>query len=129
MTNDVSGPVAIASTERTQLFADWMLDSFNRAAFCLMASVGHRCGLFDVMQQMPPATSHEIASRAGLNERYVREWLGAMTASRVVDHLSDGPTDRYVLPAEHAALLTRAAGADNLASLTQVHPSARQRRG
>ena len=30
-----------------------MLESFNRAAFCLMASVGHRLGLFDVMQQMP----------------------------------------------------------------------------
>jgi hypothetical protein len=28
-------------------FTEWLLDSFNRAAFCLMASVGHRCGLFD----------------------------------------------------------------------------------
>jgi len=105
-----------------QPFADWLLDTFNRGAFCLMASIGHRCGLFDAMRDMPPATSAEIARRAGLNERYVREWLGAMTASRVVtiERAEDG--DRYRLPPEHAALLTRAAGADNLAVLAQYIP-------
>ena len=103
-------------------FADWMLDTFNRGGFCLMASIGHRCGLFDAMDGMPPATSEEIAARAGLNERYVREWLGAMTASRVVECSADADVDRYRLPPEHAALLTRAAGADNLASLTQYIP-------
>ena len=110
------------SIERVEPFATWMLESFNRAAFCLMASVGHRLGLFDVMQLMPPATSQEIAGRAGLNERYVREWLGAMTTSEVVECASDGQTDRYSLRAEHAAVLTRAAGADNLAALTQYIP-------
>ena len=109
-------------TGRVEPFTAWILESFNRAAFCLMGSVGHRLGLFDVMQQMPAATSHEIAGRAGLNERYVREWLGAMTTSQVVVCASDGQTDRYSLPAEHAAVLTRAAGADNLAALTQYIP-------
>ena len=104
---------------RAQPFAEWMLDAFNRAGFCLMASVGHRCGLFDAMRDLPPATSADIAARAGLNERYVREWLGAMTTSRVVECLADGTSDKYSLPAEHAALLTRAAAADNLAALTQ----------
>jgi ubiquinone/menaquinone biosynthesis C-methylase UbiE len=108
-----------ANLTPAQPFAEWMLDAFNRAGFCLMASVGHRCGLFDVMRDLPPATSSDIAARAGLNERYVREWLGAMTTSRVVECLSDGTSDRYSLPAAHAALLTRAAAADNLAALTQ----------
>ncbi|HTH02171.1 MAG TPA: methyltransferase domain-containing protein [Vicinamibacterales bacterium] len=108
---------SIASS--TDGFAKWMLDAFNRAGFCLMASIGHRAGLFDVMRDMPPATSAEIAARAGLNERYVREWLGAMTASQVVRVTGLEKPERYTLPAEHAALLTRAAGADNLAGLTQ----------
>jgi 2-polyprenyl-3-methyl-5-hydroxy-6-metoxy-1,4-benzoquinol methylase len=99
-----------------------MLESFNRAAFCLMASVGHRLGLFDVMRQMRPATSLEIAAAAGLDERYVREWLGAMTTSRVVECASDGQTETYALPVEHAAVLTRTAGAENLAVLTQYIP-------
>jgi ubiquinone/menaquinone biosynthesis C-methylase UbiE len=106
-------------SEKRESFTEWMLDAFNRAGFCLMASIGHRAGLFDVMREMPPATSTEIAARAGLNERYVREWLGAMTASRVVRVLGAEKPERYSLPAEHAALLTRAAGADNLAGLNQ----------
>jgi ubiquinone/menaquinone biosynthesis C-methylase UbiE len=108
-----------SSAPSAEGFAKWMLDAFNGAGFCLMASIGHRTGLFDVMREMPPATSAEIAATAGLNERYVREWLGAMTSSRVVRVVGAEKPERYSLPAEHAALLTRAAGADNLAGLTQ----------
>jgi 2-polyprenyl-3-methyl-5-hydroxy-6-metoxy-1,4-benzoquinol methylase len=82
-----------------------------------MASIGHRTGLFDAMSGLPPSTSAEIAKKAGLNERYVREWLGAMVTAGVVE--VDPTSTRYVLPAEHAACLTRAAAADNMAVLTQ----------
>jgi SAM-dependent methyltransferase len=94
-------------------FAERMLRTMNEAAVALMVSVGHRTGLFDVMAGMPAATSAAIAARAGLDERYVREWLAAMTTGRIVEH--DGATGRYALPAEHAAWLTRAAGMENLA--------------
>src|SRR5262245_7165584 len=82
-----------------------------------MTSIGHRTGLFDVMSTMPKATTGEIASRAGLNERYVREWMGAMVTARVVE--ADPETQRFSLPAEHAASLTRAAAADNMAPFAQ----------
>src|SRR6516162_8590107 len=94
-------------------FAERMLRTLNEAALALMVSVGHRTGLFDVMAGMPAATSAEIASKAELDERYVREWLAAMTTGRIVEH--DGATGSYWLPAEHAAWLTRAAGMQNLA--------------
>ena len=94
-------------------FAERMLRTMNEASVALMVSVGHRTGLFDVMAGMPAATSAEIAARAALDERYVREWLAAMTSGRIVEH--DGATGRYVLPAEHAAWLTRSAGMQNLA--------------
>jgi SAM-dependent methyltransferase len=96
------------------------LGALNDGAFCLMASIGHRTGLFDTMRDQPPLTSPEIASRAGLNERYVREWLGAMVTSGVVS--VDQESVRYHLPPEHAAYLTRAAGADNLAVFAQYVP-------
>jgi ubiquinone/menaquinone biosynthesis C-methylase UbiE len=79
----------------------------------LMVSVGHRTGLFDLMATMPAATSAEIASRAELDERYVREWLAAMTTGRIINH--DAAAESFSLPADHAAWLTRAAGPDNLA--------------
>jgi DNA-binding IclR family transcriptional regulator len=59
---------------------------------------------------MPAAGSEAIAARCGLNERYVREWLGAMVSSGVVDY--DPRDGTYALPPEHAAFLTRAEGQD-----------------
>jgi 2-polyprenyl-3-methyl-5-hydroxy-6-metoxy-1,4-benzoquinol methylase len=102
---------------KAEMFAGTLLTALNHGALCLMTSVGHRTGLFDVMSSLPPATSTEIAARAGLNERYVREWLAAMATGRVVD--LDPTTERYSLPPEHAAYLTRAAAADNMAVFAQ----------
>src|SRR5262249_51838265 len=62
----------------------------------------------------PPATSEQIALAAGLNERYVREWLGAMVTGGVVD--VDAERGTFALPAERAACLTRAAGPHNIAT-------------
>jgi ubiquinone/menaquinone biosynthesis C-methylase UbiE len=103
--------------QKADAFAGRLLTALNNGAFCLMASVGHRAGLFDVMRDQPPRTSHEIAEAAGLNERYVREWLGAMVTSAVVD--VDPETLRFSLPPEHAGFLTRAAGADNIGVFAQ----------
>jgi len=102
---------------KAEAFAGRFLTALNNGALCLMASVGHRTGLFDVMSTLPPATSEEIAARTDLNERYVREWLGAMVTAGVVE--VDPATTRFSLPAEHAAFLTRAAAADNLAVFAQ----------
>ena len=98
-------------------FAERMIHMMNDSMLALMVSVGHRTGLFDTMAVMPAATSAEIAARAGLNERYVREWLAAMTTGKIVDH--DGATGAFSLPADHAAWLTRAAGLGNLAIQAQ----------
>jgi ubiquinone/menaquinone biosynthesis C-methylase UbiE len=102
---------------KAEAFATTLMTALNHGALCLMISIGHRTGLFDAMRELPPETSKGIAARAGLHERYVREWLGAMVTGGVVDYAPD--SDRYSLPPEHAASLTRAAAADNLAVFTQ----------
>lgn len=103
---------------RAEAFAGQMVGVVNGAAIALMTSIGHQVALFDTMATLPPSTSEAIAEAAGLNERYVREWLGAMVTGRVVDY---NPTDgTYALPPEHAAFLTRAAGSNNLAGPTQL---------
>ncbi|HWQ24071.1 MAG TPA: methyltransferase domain-containing protein [Gaiellaceae bacterium] len=98
---------------RAEAFAGRMLDMLNSGALMVMTSVGHRTGLFDALAELDDATSHELAEAAELDERYVREWLGAMVTGRIVE--IDPETHRYSLPAEHAAWLTRAASPDNLA--------------
>jgi 2-polyprenyl-3-methyl-5-hydroxy-6-metoxy-1,4-benzoquinol methylase len=102
---------------KAEEFSDRLLTALNHGALCLMISVGHRTGLFDAMREMPPATSEEIARKTNLNERYVREWLGAMATGGVVE--VDPSGRRFHLPAEHAAFLTRLAGADNIGVFTQ----------
>ena len=102
---------------KAERFAARFSRALNDGALCLMASIGHRTGLLDAMRDQPPSTSLQIAGRAGLNERYVREWLGAMVTSGVVE--VDAESTLYRLPPEHAAYLTRAAGGDNFAVFTQ----------
>lgn len=97
-----------------------MLGALNDAALVLMTSLGHRTGLFDTMARLPATTSNEIAEAAGLQERYVREWLGAMVVSRVVEYDPEAAT--YSLPAEHAVALTRAAGPDNFGAVAAYVP-------
>ncbi|MGE5219194.1 MAG: class I SAM-dependent methyltransferase [Chloroflexota bacterium] len=98
-------------------FAERLLGTLNHGALCLMISVGHRTGLFDVMKDLAPTTPAELAAESGFNERYVREWLGAMTTGRIVE--TDARGERFYLPPEHAAFLTRAAGADNIGVFSQ----------
>jgi SAM-dependent methyltransferase len=72
--------------------------------------------LFEAMKK-GAATSAELADRAGLDERYVREWLGAMTTSGIA--AIDRATRRYSLPAAHAAFLGRDAANGNMAGMFQ----------
>jgi len=112
--------LACIDTRKADAFAERMLGILNGGSLALMTSLGHRTGLFDAMADGAPRTSAEIARRAALHERYVREWLGAMVAGGIVT--VDPETERYTLPAEHACFLTRAASPDNLAVAAQFIP-------
>lgn len=102
-------------------FGEKMLGILNSGMAANMISVGHRVGLFDAMAGLGgPATSSEIAAAAELDERYVREWLGAMTTAGIVEYESG--RGAHYLPAEHAAMTTRAAGPGNFASFAQFIP-------
>lgn len=111
-------------TRRADAFAGKLLDTLNSGALALMISLGHRSGLFDVMSKQGWVTSNELAAAAKLDERYVREWLGAMTVGGIVsaDDDANSPANsitKFFLPTEHAAFLTRAAQADNMAVFAQ----------
>lgn len=98
-------------------FLTKMTSIMNGGALALMCSIGHKTGLFDTMATLDHATPQEIADAAELQERYVREWLGAMTAGEIVEY--DAEASTYRLPPEHAGLLTRAAGPLNLTTFCQ----------
>ena len=102
-----------------EAFEDRLAGALNEAGMLLMISIGHRAGLFAALDGAPPLTSAELAERTGLQERYVREWLGALTAAGVIE--MDPRQGRYHLPPEHTARLTDNAEA-NLGVYAQFVP-------
>ncbi|MDP1794819.1 MAG: methyltransferase domain-containing protein [Acidimicrobiales bacterium] len=102
---------------KAEEFGGRMVGLLNDAMLSLMISVGHRTKLLDTMGANGDLTSEELAGKAQLNERYVREWLNALTVGGIVEYNPSQKT--YRLPPEHAASLTRAAGPGNLAAFAQ----------
>lgn len=95
--------------QRTQAFGERLLDLLTGNVLTMLIGIGHRTGLFEAAAE-GSATCPELAERAGLDERYVREWLGSMVTGRIFEY--EPGTARYTLPAEHAALLTGARSAN-----------------
>ena len=100
-------------------FDEWFLTAINGAALMMMIAIGHRTGLFDEMAKLDWTDSKTLAAKAGLNERYVREWLKALATGRVVEV---DEQDFFRLPGAHAEFLTRDSDKDNLAMFAQYIP-------
>jgi 2-polyprenyl-3-methyl-5-hydroxy-6-metoxy-1,4-benzoquinol methylase len=69
----------------------------------VMILIGDRVGLYKAMADSRPVSSTELASRTGLHERYVREWLNANAASGYLTY--DAGEKTYTLPPEQALAL------------------------
>jgi SAM-dependent methyltransferase len=65
--------------------------------------IGEKLGLYKAMAGAGPLTSQEVAERAGVAERSVREWLANQAAGGYVTY--DAEADRYTLPDEQALAL------------------------
>src|SRR5687768_14331784 len=85
-------------------FSEKLLTVLNHAALSLALSLGHRARLWDALREVGPSTCQQLADAAGLQERYVREWLGAVVTGGVVSYNPEDAT--YHLPAAHAEVLS-----------------------
>jgi SAM-dependent methyltransferase len=106
----------IPDQEAVETFAGRLIELYGGGMLTYLIDIGHRTGLFDAAAA--GGTSQEIAERAGLHERYVRKWLGAMATGRIVEY--DPATATYRLPETHAACLTGPGGM-NLAPISQLN--------
>ncbi len=102
--------------EAVKQFGAKLVGIYTGAVLTELIEVGYTVGLFEA-SRAGPATSEELAERAGLKERYVREWLGAMATSGIYSY--DASSERYRLPEEHAAMLTGAT-AQNVAPMSRM---------
>ncbi len=87
--------------ENLPAFIGKMLDDLGGAFSVSTVRIGLRLGLFDTLNKQGPATSAELAGRAGdLSERYVREWAFAQAANGFVQY--DPASKRFGLSPEQA---------------------------
>lgn len=98
---------------KKEKFGKKFIDILNYSALNLAMAIGYKKRLFDVMAQVEePASCSVIAQKAGLDKRYVQEWLGIMATGEIIEIItSDNKTSLYALPDEHAAFLTRSGDA------------------
>ena len=92
---------------KTEAFLGKVLTDTSGMTTTIMASIGDRLGLFQQLAH-GPATSAQLATRADINERYAREWLGAMASAGYVEY--DPASERFTLPAEHLPVLAQEHG-------------------
>ena len=85
--------------------------------FC---ALGDRLGLFRALAE-GAGTSEELAARAGVQERYVREWANGLVTAGYLVH--DPRSGRFSLPAEHIPVLADEGG---LAFLGGAHQFVRE---
>jgi len=95
-------------------FARHIFGLYTGASLAYLIDIGHRTGLFTAAATGPGDVA-DLAGRAGLDERYVREWLGAMVTGGIMTV----DAGIYALPPEHAAALT-GDGSKNMAPMAAM---------
>jgi SAM-dependent methyltransferase len=102
---------------KTEAFLGKVLGDTSGMTTTIMASIGDRLGLFKQLAQ-GPATSVQLAARAEINERYAREWLGAMASASYLEY--DPASELFTLPAEHLPVLAQEHGPIFFGGIHQV---------
>lgn len=93
---------------KTEAFAGKVLGDTSGMLVTVMAAIGDRLGLFKMLATQGPATSTELAARAGIQERYAREWLGGMATAGYLQY--EPGSRRFSLPPEHVPVLAQEKG-------------------
>lgn len=116
--------MTVTSNEKKRDFSERLTATLNHGALNLAMALGYKARIFDVMDEFEsPETASAIADKAGLNGRYVKEWLGVMVSGHIVEwSQSSSGEDQFYLPKEHADLITRRAGNSNLGVYMQEIP-------
>lgn len=106
---------------KRERFVKQVMDYVTGASLTGMIYIGDRVGLFKALAGAGPLSVTETARKAGLQERYVREWLSAMAAAGVVTY--DADSERFTFPEEHAAILADENSPSFLGGFFQTAPA------
>jgi 2-polyprenyl-3-methyl-5-hydroxy-6-metoxy-1,4-benzoquinol methylase len=89
----------------------------------LCVYLGDRLGLYRALADTGPSTSAELASVAGVNERYAREWLEQQALTGILEAVDAEASDadrRYGVPAGHDEVLLDGGSLNHMAPMAQL---------
>jgi SAM-dependent methyltransferase len=81
-------------------FIGQVLGDLGGALSVPLVRIGDQLGLYKALHASGPMTPGELASEAGIAERYAREWLSHQAASGYVTY--DSGSNKFTLPPEQA---------------------------
>jgi SAM-dependent methyltransferase len=111
-----------AETRRDELVGR-LFGSALGAVDLVCVYIGDQLGLYSALVREGPSTSAELAGFAGLNERYVREWLEQQSMAGILEPENPSAPDaerRYVVPAGHDEVLLDASSLNCMAPMAQL---------
>lgn len=94
--------------EQIEAFAEQLFGATLGYAELTVAAFGRALGLYAALRGADDSTPADVAARAGVDTRYVREWLEHQAVAGVVtvaDPLAPPDERRYTLPEAHAVVL------------------------
>src|ERR1700723_258511 len=93
--------------DKIKKFSKQVSSDIGAAMLGALSYIGDRLGIFSALAGAGAITSTQLAEKTGLSERYLREWLGAMTAAGYVNY--DAAAGTYAMAPERSMLLAHAA--------------------
>jgi 2-polyprenyl-3-methyl-5-hydroxy-6-metoxy-1,4-benzoquinol methylase len=114
---------AVSADARRDELVERLFGSALGAMDLLCVYLGDRLGMYRALVDTGAATSAELASVAGVDERYAREWLEqqAMTGIlEVQDPIASDAERRYAVPPGHDEVLLDAGSLNHMAPMAQL---------
>ena len=116
---------------RLHQFIGQMLGDLGGAASIAMVRIGDALGLYRLLNDKGAMTCAELAREAGVNERYLREWLSHQAASNYLSY--DPSSSKFALPPEQAMVFAiedspvyMLGGFDLMATLLDAQPKVQE---
>ena len=88
--------------KKVEEVSDQAIGFLSGAGVSALVYLGDQLGLYRALSQAGPSTSAELAAKARLHERWVREWLHGQASAGLVHYAGDG---RFELTGEQTAVL------------------------
>lgn len=102
-------------------FAFKVLGDITAVQMGTLSAIADRLGLWKHLAGGGPATSADFAARAGIDERYAREWLSAMACHGYIAY--DDGTKQFAIGPEQAFVLTNPESPVYLGSFVSMAPA------